>query len=166
MRRVKKGKSHEKEPNLERWLVSYADFITLFFAVFVMLYAMSIVDEHKIEEVQASIQASFSSGQNSPPPRSRLSGPGISACFPTPSISRERLNSRRELSTARANSIVHYPIEKHGFKGARLSVVGYAEYRPIADNATDQGRQLNRWVDIVMLSRKGAQGEALTSGGK
>lgn len=74
--------------------------------------------------------------------------------------------SNWELSTARANSIVHYLIEKHGFKGARLSVVGYAEYRPIADNATDQGRRLNRRVDIVMLSRKGAQGEALTSGGK
>jgi chemotaxis protein MotB len=35
-------KQHEKEPNHERWLVSYADFITLLFAVFVTLYAMSI----------------------------------------------------------------------------------------------------------------------------
>ena len=72
--------------------------------------------------------------------------------------------SNWELSTARANSLVHYLIEKHGFDGAKLSVTGYAQYRPIADNATDEGRKLNRRVDIVLLSRKGAQGEALRSG--
>ncbi|PKN16767.1 MAG: hypothetical protein CVU68_11175 [Deltaproteobacteria bacterium HGW-Deltaproteobacteria-3] len=74
--------------------------------------------------------------------------------------------SNWELSTARANSIVHYLIEKHGFKGAKLSVTGYAEYRPIADNASEAGRKLNRRVDIVMLSRKGAQGEALKFDGE
>jgi len=67
MSRPKKKKAHEKEPNLERWLVSYADFITLLFAVFVMLYAMSIVDQEKMEEVQASIQSSFSGPQTLTP---------------------------------------------------------------------------------------------------
>ena len=52
-------KKHEKEPNHERWLVSYADFITLLFAVFTTLYAMSQTDKKKVEEVMASLRESF-----------------------------------------------------------------------------------------------------------
>ena len=52
-------KKHEKEPNHERWLVSYADFITLLFAVFVTLYAMSQTDKKKVEQVMASMRESF-----------------------------------------------------------------------------------------------------------
>ena len=40
-------KEPEKPANHERWLVSYGDFITLLFAVFVTLYAMSQVDKKK-----------------------------------------------------------------------------------------------------------------------
>ncbi|MBJ6724844.1 flagellar motor protein MotB [Geomesophilobacter sediminis] len=60
-------KEHEKEPNHERWLVSYADFITLLFAVFVTLYAMSQTDKKKIEEVMASMRDSFGFTQSSAP---------------------------------------------------------------------------------------------------
>ncbi|KAB0671871.1 OmpA family protein [Oryzomonas sagensis] len=49
----------EKHPNHERWLVSYGDFITLLFAVFVTLYAMSQTDKKKVEEVMQSLQQSF-----------------------------------------------------------------------------------------------------------
>lgn len=56
-------KKHEKEANHERWLVSYADFITLLFAVFVTLYAMSQSDKKKVEEVVASIRESFGYGK-------------------------------------------------------------------------------------------------------
>lgn len=52
-------KEPEKHVNHERWLVSYADFITLLFAVFVTLYAMSQTDKKKVEEVMASLQSSF-----------------------------------------------------------------------------------------------------------
>ena len=52
-------KEPEKHVNHERWLVSYADFITLLFAVFVVLYAMGQSDKKKVEEVMQSIQASF-----------------------------------------------------------------------------------------------------------
>lgn len=57
MRRRKK--KQEKAPNHERWLVSYADFITLLFAVFVTLFAMSQTDKKKVEEVIASMRESF-----------------------------------------------------------------------------------------------------------
>jgi len=44
-------KEHEEEhENLERWLISYADMITLMFAFFVMLFAMSQLDLQKMEQ--------------------------------------------------------------------------------------------------------------------
>lgn len=52
-------KAPEKPPNHERWLVSYGDFITLLFAVFVTLYAMSQVDKKKVEEVAHSYRNAF-----------------------------------------------------------------------------------------------------------
>jgi chemotaxis protein MotB len=45
--------------NHERWLVSYADFITLMFAFFVVLYASAEMDKKKIAELSAAIQGAF-----------------------------------------------------------------------------------------------------------
>ena len=60
-------KEPEKHANHERWLVSYADFITLLFAVFVTLYAMSQTDKKKVEEVMSSLQQSFGMVQSGAP---------------------------------------------------------------------------------------------------
>src|SRR3954464_862908 len=55
-------KKHEEEhENHERWLVSYADFITLLFAFFTVLYATSQHDVSKAQEFQRSIQKAFRS---------------------------------------------------------------------------------------------------------
>lgn len=45
--------------NHERWLVSYADFITLLFAFFVVLYASSQVDQRKVGRLSLAIQVAF-----------------------------------------------------------------------------------------------------------
>lgn len=55
-------KKHPEHVNLERWLVSYADFVTLLFATFVMLYAMSQASASKFKSAAASLRAAFSSG--------------------------------------------------------------------------------------------------------
>jgi len=55
----KRSKKPEKEANHERWLVSYADFITLLFAVFVTLYAMGQTDKQKVEQLIISLHDSF-----------------------------------------------------------------------------------------------------------
>jgi chemotaxis protein MotB len=52
-------KTPEKPANHERWLVSYGDFITLLFAVFVTLYAMSQTDKKKVDQVAASYRTAF-----------------------------------------------------------------------------------------------------------
>jgi chemotaxis protein MotB len=45
----------------ERWLVSYADFITLLFAFFTTMYAISTVDARKLNSMVASMQTAFAS---------------------------------------------------------------------------------------------------------
>lgn len=55
-------KKHPEHVNLERWLVSYADFITLLFAFFVIMYAISQADLAKFAKVAESMRAAFSSG--------------------------------------------------------------------------------------------------------
>ena len=62
--------------------------------------------------------------------------------------------SNWELSTARATGLVKSLVEQHGISAARLSAAGYAEFHPAADNATAKGRQMNRRVDVVILSGK------------
>ena len=49
----KKRESHE---NHERWLVSYADFITLLFAFFVVMFASSQTDKAKAQAISDSVQ--------------------------------------------------------------------------------------------------------------
>src|SRR5208282_690669 len=55
-RRRKRPRAHS---NHERWLVSYADFITLLFAFFVVLYASSQVDHRKVGRLAFAIQVAF-----------------------------------------------------------------------------------------------------------
>lgn len=58
----------EEHENHERWLVSYADFITLLFAFFVVMYSISSVNEGKFRVLSHSLVASFSSQSRSMDP--------------------------------------------------------------------------------------------------
>jgi chemotaxis protein MotB len=248
--------------NHERWLVSYADFITLLFAFFVVLYASAQVDQRKVGRLAMAIQVAFqqlgvfpASGvaiplpvnQNLPltaPPlseqtRQRIEPPptvpsaaddtdsdlndndlttlqselqdalqneiaahsvalhretdglvislrefgffdsGSVTIKPTamPALDRiasllairtcrlrieghtdnvpihtSQITSNWELSTARATELVRLLILRYRFSPERLAAAGYAEYHPIASNATPQGRAQNRRVDLVILS--------------
>ncbi len=51
---------HPEHENLERWLVSYADFITLLFATFVVLYALAQVDATDFAKLEESLKNAFS----------------------------------------------------------------------------------------------------------
>jgi flagellar motor protein MotB len=56
---MSRRKRHPEHVNHERWLVSYADFITLLFAFFVVLYASAQVDKRKVGRLAMSIQVAF-----------------------------------------------------------------------------------------------------------
>lgn len=249
MARRRRGSAEDRD-NHERWLVSYADFITLLFAFFVVMYAISQVNEGKYRVLSDTLSSAFrnipgsTSGAmvavnpESPTPgliplrkpnlgvrnddsqrlkRERLRNmakeinealaplvkegqvritegalgitvdinasvlfaPGdanldvgaISALtamakilaptdFPitveghtdnTP-ISTPQFPSNWELSGARASSVVRLFID-NGVDPRRLTATGYADQRPIADNATPEGRARNRRVAITIESR-------------
>lgn len=59
---MSKKQRHEEHENHERWLVSYADFITLLFAFFVIMYANSQQDSKKMEALEYAIRSSLHVG--------------------------------------------------------------------------------------------------------
>jgi chemotaxis protein MotB len=254
----RRGKKHA-HANHERWLVSYADFITLLFAFFVVLYASSQMDNKKVVQVSAAIHGAFQelgafsgSAEGSPlrveaappspaqatlPPEnvagtlkadaSRPEGEGVDVdrlkkeledalgdqikrheveMRVTPEglvvslheigffnsgaadllpegqaplariahilnakgfqirleghtdnvpIHTSRFKSNWELSTARATEVVSLLVERYGFDPGQVSAAGYSQYRPLASNNTDEGRRINRRVDLVIVSRTG-----------
>lgn len=62
--------------------------------------------------------------------------------------------SNWELSAARAASVVEY-VTRQGVDPQRLAAIGYGEFRPIADNATVEGRSKNRRVTMIIRPGKG-----------
>jgi chemotaxis protein MotB len=249
MGRRRRG-SQEDRDNHERWLVSYADFITLLFAFFVVMYAISQVNEGKYRVLSDTLSSAFrtvpgsTSGAmvavnpNAPMPiaiplrrpnvnvrtdesqrvkkeklrnmakeinealaplvkegqvritegalgitvdinASVLFAPGdatldvgaVSALtamarilaptdFPitveghtdnTP-INTPRFPSNWELSGTRASSVVRLFVD-NGVDPRRMTATGYAEQRPVDDNATPEGRGRNRRVAITIESR-------------
>ncbi len=56
---MKRRAGSRPHPSHERWLVSYADFITLLCAFFVVLYASSKADQKKQQQVSEAIDAAF-----------------------------------------------------------------------------------------------------------
>jgi len=247
--RSKKRWKYRARASHERWLVSYADFITLLFAFFVVMYSTAQVDRKKVTQLSAAIQVAFQQmgaypggvnqlpavGQlpvaapvdnapatihppETPPPNTGLnelqkdlekaltaeisrgevalrqgpdglvvslrevgffdSGsagikPGAQSAFSRMAailvqrgyhirieghtdnvpIHNPQFASNWELSTARSTEMIRLLITKYGFSPGILSAAGYAEYHPIADNATDAGRALNRRVDVVILAQ-------------
>lgn len=229
--------------NHERWLVSYADFITLLFAFFVVLFAASDLDKSHV----SALAESYSSYLQGAPPRTlpasnsvtdgggnprrdehniltmaellpikenleeRLAGMvgdgkvsislhprGLvlslreAAFFPigraafragaedlleqigdtirqiprqpirleghtdNVPIHNEEFASNWDLSSWRAIEVMNLLIGRFKIAPERLSVVGYGQLRPVADNNSPQGRAANRRVDIVILSRSAA----------
>jgi chemotaxis protein MotB len=59
MARRKKQAEHA---NHERWLISYADFITLLFAFFVVMFASSQTDKSKVQQISSAVKDALEKG--------------------------------------------------------------------------------------------------------
>jgi len=82
--------SEEEHENLDRWLISYADFITLLFAFFVVMYALSTRNEGKYRVLSESLSVAFRSQATDQP--AAFSGESLIAppvAMPTPAPAKE-----------------------------------------------------------------------------
>jgi chemotaxis protein MotB len=59
---MKRRKHNEEHENAERWLLTYADLITLLLAFFIMMYVFSKKDAQKYDEVASHLKTIFSGG--------------------------------------------------------------------------------------------------------
>lgn len=221
-----------------RWLLTYADMITLILALFIILFALSTINRVKVKQFAKLVSAGFDNQfVTNAPPSGALSGAHpADASSSVPSIEREleryvarnglqsrvqvrmdhrglvisllsdksyydsgsaelRPETKRildevasflkkdtnlvrvegntdnvpistpayptnwELSTARAVNVVRYLHETDDVAPTRLSAAGYGEFQPRQSNATAQGREANRRVDIVLLNANISQAE-------
>ncbi|HXC94398.1 MAG TPA: flagellar motor protein MotB [Edaphobacter sp.] len=99
-------KKHAEHVNHERWLVSYADFITLLFAFFVVLFASSQSDKKKQVKLAEAMQAAFTplgtfDAHSKSPPLSEINAasitnePPAALTLPLPSTSTETLEETK-----------------------------------------------------------------------
>jgi chemotaxis protein MotB len=63
-RRRRRATHEEEHESHERWMVTYADMITLLMVLFIVLFAMSSVDAQKFEQLRASLSGAFGGSQH------------------------------------------------------------------------------------------------------
>ena len=108
-------KFDETSDNHERWLISYADFITLLFAFFVVMYALSVVNEGKYRVFSDALGSAF--GGRAAPPRptgeaaAAISLPNLAARRRADALRRER---ERLTTVARELTSTLAPLVKEG----------------------------------------------------
>jgi chemotaxis protein MotB len=64
----------------------------------------------------------------------------------------QRYPTNWELSAARAINVARY-LQKQAINPAHLSAAGFGEFKPVADNATVEGRAKNRRIEIVLVPK-------------
>jgi len=154
-------KAPEEHENHERWLVSYADFITLLFAFFVVMYAISSVNEGKYRVLSDSLVAAFRSSPKSLQP---IQIGGISKA---PVTSTEQVNQRKAAIVKLPKMFLSQEISKQGIMRDPLLEEKYkqgdnlVELQKIADNVRKalaklvaQGlitvKQKALWVEVLI----------------
>ncbi|MEQ1816238.1 MAG: flagellar motor protein MotD [Nitrosomonas sp.] len=124
MLKKRKQENEEHADNHERWLVSYADFITLLFAFFIVMYAVSSVNEGKYRVLSSSLVSAFKNDNSSnlaPPHATDFSPISIQQSNQTDSIKLiDNLSShktkKQEKMKSMAKNILHAlePLVKDG----------------------------------------------------
>jgi chemotaxis protein MotB len=115
---VARKKKHAEHVNHERWLVSYADFITLLFAFFVVMFAVSQVDTNKVGRFSESVRAAskwqlFEDQATAP----------VSAISNTIGSENEKIVSEEQKQNARDLAILIKEILQESMANGRMSVI-------------------------------------------
>jgi chemotaxis protein MotB len=100
MARKRREEEHE---NHERWLVSYADFITLLFAFFVVMYAISSVNEGKYKVLSSSLTNAFKNTTTEPGGQPITIMPGAPPIPPAPILKADKLPEQIKVEEKKVN---------------------------------------------------------------
>jgi chemotaxis protein MotB len=73
-----------------------------------------------------------------------------------------QFGSNWELSSTRASAIARLLLERGTMHPANVSAAGFAEFHPVASNASEEGRRMNRRVDVIVLRGLHQQDQALS----
>lgn len=108
----RRRKQEDEHENHERWLVSYADFITLLFAFFVVMYSLSSINEGKYRVLSDSLVQAFrsininESGQQIVLPPVSVVSPAVPApVSPTRTPEEEAAEARRQQTAQRMRNM-------------------------------------------------------------
>lgn len=157
---------YEEEPdNHERWLVSYADFITLLFAFFVVMYAISSVNEGKYRILSSSLISAFGKAPIGLPPATPQTSPA-GVILPRPMSSRERaaegaLRREKEQLTTIARNILNVlaPLIRQGkvrvtqnSRGVSVEINASVLFAPGEAKLTNESSQALKAVAAVVKS--------------
>jgi len=97
---VRRKRRHQAPHHRDRWLVSYADFITLLFAFFVVLYSAAQVDKRRAAQVASAIQTAFHQNGSLPPPVANGGSPQLPNAQPSSDEQQAALKKQIEQTLA------------------------------------------------------------------
>ena len=69
-------------------------------------------------------------------------------------VSGSRIRSNWDLSAMRAFSVIKYMMDEEGIDPERLAAYGYGEFKPVASNDTEAGREENRRIEISIIRER------------
>jgi chemotaxis protein MotB len=143
-------KKHQEHVNHERWLVSYADFITLLFAFFVVMFASSQTDRAKAQQVSDSVKSALEKGathavrevlggtvDDKGKGNAQMRGPGGAQKAKTPDVTAELLPSMRYLTKALDDEIKQGKLELHLESRGLVLSLREATFFPSGEDAVD-----------------------------
>ncbi len=181
-RRRKHHEEHEEHENHERWLVSYADMITVLMALFIVLFAMSTVDKVKYWELRASLANSFGhqlaavQGGKSPTPGDSApegpldSGPIVPASSPAVEKQiKKAVSVARSQQALKAAEVTRGEAEKevHSFEEViariRKALTGNGGARSVKFRVDERGLVVSVITDSVIFAPDRAE---LAPGGR
>lgn len=134
MHKRKKHEEEEEHQNHERWLLSYADFITLLMIFFIIMYAMSTLDQKKYEKLTTALNQAMGDGSAIADTGSNMGGEIGNGLSEDAKLKKVKENLDKYLKENNLSASVSTTIEKRGlvlsFKDSLFFDSGKAEIRP------------------------------------
>jgi chemotaxis protein MotB len=114
------------------------------------------VGKAEVNDRGKSVLAGVAASVSALPYSLQVAGHTDSSRITTPET-QERYPTNWELSTARATNVVRFLQDRGKISGSKLGAAGFAEFRPAQSNATEEGRQKNRRIEILLQPQKSAE---------